>query len=322
MPGLLVGGERRHGVGQHRVVPVLHAGGAGVVGLAGEVEAPPPVRPDLAGQPDGHVAVDEVAALLDVELDEGADAVEVQQAVRRVQPGGADRVGEEDAVAVAQLLRLLPRRGAGDQPRAEAGAPEPRPLLLDEDADADRAVRLEAPGPQRVDGGERGRHAQRAVVRTTVEDRVEVRAGEHALVARARAGGGLPPGDLVADAVGLDDQPARRALLGEPRPQLRLRRRPGLAEVAARGRRSADRCQVAPHLLEVGRRGHAPSPPGSPIAGQRTRPGMSSRIPDDAARWARLAAVTPGYCLYPLGCSGVGTRSNPALQRQGEPAGG
>jgi hypothetical protein len=215
-PGLLVGRERGHGVGQHRVAPVLHAGGAGVVGLARELEAPPSVRPDPAGQSDGHVAVDEVAALLDVELDEGADPVEVHQAARRVQSGGADRVGEEDAVPVAELLRLLPRRGAGDQPRAEAGAPEPRPLLLDEDADADRAVRLEAPGPQGVDGCERGRHAQRAVVRTAVEDRVEVRPGEHPRGVGKRAGRGLPPGDLVADAVGLHDQPARRALLGEP----------------------------------------------------------------------------------------------------------
>ncbi len=48
-PGLLVGGQRGHRVGEHRVVPVLHAGGARVVGLAGEVEAVAPVRPDLAG---------------------------------------------------------------------------------------------------------------------------------------------------------------------------------------------------------------------------------------------------------------------------------
>ena len=79
LPGdacLLVRRERRHRVAQHRVVAVLHARGAGVVRLAGEVEAPATVRPDPARRGDGHVAVHEVAALLDVQLDEGADAVE------------------------------------------------------------------------------------------------------------------------------------------------------------------------------------------------------------------------------------------------------
>ena len=77
-PGLLVRGQRGHRVGEHRVVPVLHPGRAGVVGLAGEVEAVAPVRPDLAGHPDRGAAVDEVAALLDVQLDE-ACPIAVQQ---------------------------------------------------------------------------------------------------------------------------------------------------------------------------------------------------------------------------------------------------
>ena len=51
-PGLLVGGERRHRVGQHRVRAVLHPRRAGVVGLAGDVEAVAPVRPDPARHPD------------------------------------------------------------------------------------------------------------------------------------------------------------------------------------------------------------------------------------------------------------------------------
>ena len=255
-PGLLVGGESGHRVGQHRVAPVLHARRAGVVGLPGEVEAPPAVRPDLAGEADGDVAVDEVAALLDVQLDERADAVQGEQPGRRVEPGVGDRVGEEHPVAVPQLARGVPGRRAGDQARPEAGPAEPRALLLDEHADADRPVGLEAAPPELVDRRQRGDHAQRAVVRASVEDRVEVRPGED-----AGRGGLTPPGDLVADAVRLDGEPAGGALLGEPRPQLGLGRRPGLTEVAARRGRSAHRRQVAPHLLEA----HASSPPSGPI---------------------------------------------------------
>ena len=66
------------------------------------------MRPDLAGQPDGDVAVDEVAALLDVQLDEGADPIEGEQALRGVEAGVGDRVGEEDTVAVAQLRAPRP----------------------------------------------------------------------------------------------------------------------------------------------------------------------------------------------------------------------
>ena len=166
-----------------------------MVGLAGEVEAPAPVRPDLAGQPDGHVAVDQVAALLDVQLDERADAVEVQQAERRVQPGGAHRVGEEHAVAVAQLLRLLPVVAPVASREPRQAQPEPRALLLDEDADADRAGRREPAVPQRVDRRRARNHAERAVERPTVEDRVEVGAGEDA---RRPGAAAPPPGDQVA----------------------------------------------------------------------------------------------------------------------------
>ena len=278
-PGLLAGGEGGHRVGEHRVVPVLHARGAGVVGLPGEVEAPAPVRPDLARQADREVAVDEVAALLDVQLDEGADPIERQQAGGRVEPGVGDRVAEEDTVAVAQLACLGPGRRAGDQARAEAGAAEARALLLDEDADPDRSRGREAAVAQHVDRRQRRHDAQRAVVRTAVEDRVEVRAGEDA---RPRRRLRRPPGDLVADAVGLDGEPARRALLGEPRPQLGLRGGPRLPEVAARRGRPPDRRQVAPHLLEVStgagmRSVHRQRRPRSTHG-----PGKSSRIPDAA----------------------------------------
>ena len=71
--GRLAGGEHRTGEAEHRVLPVVQRGGAGVVGLAGEVESPPAVRPDAGADADRAPAVDQSAALLDVQLDEGAD---------------------------------------------------------------------------------------------------------------------------------------------------------------------------------------------------------------------------------------------------------
>jgi len=67
------GGANDRGQCQHRVVPIDEPGGAGVVGLTEQVEAPPAVRSD--GGADGHraVEVDEPAALLDVQLDEHTD---------------------------------------------------------------------------------------------------------------------------------------------------------------------------------------------------------------------------------------------------------
>ena len=102
-------------------------------------------------------------------------------------------------------------------------------------------------------------HAQRAVVRTPVEHRVEVRPGEHRgrAVVRALTRRRLsPPRDHVADEVGLHRQAARARLLEEPGAQLGLGRGPGLAEVATRRGRAPHRRQVPPHLLEP----HACSP--------------------------------------------------------------
>ena len=71
--GRLAGGQHGGGQPEHRVVAVHQPGGAGVVGLAVEVQPPPAVRPDAAGDADRSAGVDEAAALLDVQLDQGAD---------------------------------------------------------------------------------------------------------------------------------------------------------------------------------------------------------------------------------------------------------
>ena len=176
-PGLLVGGQRRHRVGEHRVVPVLHAGRAGVVRLPGELEPVAPVRPDPAGQPHGHLAVHQVPALLDVQLDEAADARPAGRASPRSTSAIASSSDTPSRSVSDRASR--PRRGPGGQPRPEAGQPEPRPLLLDEHPDPDRDRRRHAAVAEHVDGGQRGHHAERSVVRTAVVDRVQVRPGEH-----------------------------------------------------------------------------------------------------------------------------------------------
>jgi hypothetical protein len=76
------------------------------------------VRPDLAADADGRTSVDEVAALLDVQLDVRRH---VGEQARRPALG---HVAEGHAVAVAQLARLLPGRRPGREPRAQAGDAE------------------------------------------------------------------------------------------------------------------------------------------------------------------------------------------------------
>jgi hypothetical protein len=75
-PGLLV--RRQDGVpeGEHRVVPVGHPGGPGVVALAGQVQPPPPVRPDPGADPDRSVHIGQCPALLHVQLHERTEAGE------------------------------------------------------------------------------------------------------------------------------------------------------------------------------------------------------------------------------------------------------
>ena len=55
---------------------VLHARGPGVVGLPGEVEPPAAMRPARGGDRYCSLAVDQVATLLHVELDERGHVVQ------------------------------------------------------------------------------------------------------------------------------------------------------------------------------------------------------------------------------------------------------
>ena len=131
--GGLAGGQDGARVGQHRVMAVGEAGRAGVVGAAGELQAPAVVRPDRPGDADRRTQRRERAALLHVQFDErrqagkallvGADLGGVEARVRH-------RLGEGDALVVAERPRPFRVHDPGHQPAAKAWNTEPRALFL------------------------------------------------------------------------------------------------------------------------------------------------------------------------------------------------
>ena len=152
-----------------------------MIGPAGEVEAPAAVRPDARGDPDrGTWRLGQRPALFDVQLDEGADAAQqvlVGADQGGVVPGGGHGLGQGDPGAIAQRPRRARVHRTGQQPAAQAGEPEPGPLLLAERGDGDGAGRDAAPVTEQVDGGEPGCHAERAVEGAAVRHRIQVAAG-------------------------------------------------------------------------------------------------------------------------------------------------
>ena len=111
---------------------------------------------------------------------------------------------------------------------------------------------------------------------------------------------GVPPRDRRCRSGPLEPQPAGVGLLGEPGGELALGGGERLAEVAAGGRRPADRRQVGPHLLEVVRHtrlhgvpGRRTPPPHDPrLRRHPGRPGRSStgRSPTPSAHRAPASA--------------------------------
>ena len=89
---------------------------------------------------------------------------------------------------VAQGAGPLGAERAGQQPGAEAGDAEPRPLLLREHGHPEWTRGYETAGAEQVDRRERGDHAERTVVRTAVGDGVEVATGHDAAGQRPAEG--------------------------------------------------------------------------------------------------------------------------------------
>ena len=122
----LPGGEHRGGEGQHRVTPVGEGGRARMVGPAGEVEPPAPVRPDLLADRDRRVQVRQRPSLLDVQFHVGADGREqvvVGPDAVRVVPGRRHRLGQRHPRGVGQR----PGRARARWRRPAAGCPGRRP---------------------------------------------------------------------------------------------------------------------------------------------------------------------------------------------------
>ena len=302
-PGLLVGGQRGHRVGQHRVVPVLHPGGAGVVRLAGEVEAAAAVRPDLAGHADRRVAVDQVAALLDVQLDEAADPV---------QPVGA-------AERRARGRRRSSRRAGVRRRGRAARRPAPGRSSRSPAASRGRPARSATPPPRRTrpprsaGSGAKPRSRSTSIAasaETTPSgpsyappSRTESRCDP---VSTAVPDGSLPPGDGVAVAVVLEHQLAGRALSTNQAWHSRSADAERLPEVPARGGRHSPAPGV-PLALER----HAEESIGSSRRWQadaRRRRRGPSHIRSDVACWApwssprsyAVAAWSAAYADQPV----------------------
>ena len=279
----------------------------------GEVEAVAPVRPDLARHPDRRAPVDQVAALLDVQLDEAADAVQQRRSARPRRrgpsPARRQRVRQRHPVAVAQR-RAPPPRPSRRWPAASRGrparsaSPPPRRTPTPRPA-APARTRARAAG-RRAASAETTPSGPSYAPPSSTESRCEP-----VSTPGPEAPGGAHQADHVADAVGLDRSPraapARRTTRAARSPPRSER----LPEVAAGRRRPPDRREVGPHPLEVVRhaRSHGvpgrrtPPPDGPQLRRRRrsTRPSSTGRS-HNATRapnagfsqgWAFLVLDTP-----------------------------
>ncbi len=197
-----------------RVTPVAHERRARVVALPGEPEAPAAVPEDVRRERDGRPEVDESAPLLDVQLDERADAgqtIRIRTDGGRVDAGGGEHCLQAGAVRIGQRERAFRADGTAQQARPEAGDTEACALLLGEDGDRRRSRRAVPLLLQTHDGVERRDDAERAVEGAAAGDRVEVRARDERIGPRC-----APPCPGVAVPVVLDVEAEALRPLDEP----------------------------------------------------------------------------------------------------------
>ena len=250
------GGVDDVGEAEHGVAAVLDAGGAGVVGLAGDVDAPAAVRPDVGADGDGAGRVGEVVAAV------GASAralpcstcSSTKRPMRRTASSSRPRVsGSRPAPRHASAIET-PSASVSARARSASRAP----VMMREPAQAtpkrapSSSTKLTTPSgtsgstprlAQRVDGREGADDPERAVEGAAVGHGVEVRADDDA---RASCRGHPTSAHWL---------PARSSTRSSPRaahsPANHSRRSwsvagPGVAAVAARRRRRARRARGRP----------------------------------------------------------------------------
>jgi hypothetical protein len=158
-------------------VAVRKIGRSGVVGLAGEVDAPPAVGPDMA--PDGNwgVQIDQTPSLLDVQLDESGDPAKSFRVAAdpfRIATRGSHGVRHADPIGIGQRPGAVGRDRSGDHPRAGACDPESSTFLVHEVDHADRAFGPPTSGVQAIDRRKGADHTERAVKRSAIRHAVQV----------------------------------------------------------------------------------------------------------------------------------------------------
>ena len=299
----------------HRVLAVLQGRRAGVVGLAGDVDAPAPMGPDVAADADGGAAIDEVPALFDVEFDEGANAGEglgVWAEGVGVATGVGEGLGHGDPVAVPEGAGPVGVEHSGEQSGTRAGDPEPRALFVDEVDDGQGPVGAVTPFAEDIDGEQAGDDTEGTIEGPAIGHRIQMRPGDDGLAAGpgsltvAALGRRSPPGPLVADAVFGQGQPTSLRLRREPVPQLQVGAGPGIPAIAPR-LRPPDRLQFRPEaakggsdLNAEGAQRHTPIPPCLPLESHsppRKVPPTLSRRADSRPEYFRAALFKGGRGL-------------------------
>ena len=213
-----------------------------MVGLAGEAEQPPPVRPDRRRDSDRLIDQIESPALLNVQFNVDPDSVGqcgIGAEVRRVTAGAGERLGQRDSVGVAETQCTPRRECAGGQLRPHTRHAEACALFVRECCDSNRFGGDDPAISHDIDGDERRHDSEWSVVRAAVGHRIEVRPGDEGVGRIALPAGRHPPRPEVPVPVFFDGHAAVGGGAGEPLAQRHVGVVPCEAPVAA-GRGATD----------------------------------------------------------------------------------
>ena len=191
------GGHERGG-GEHGVLAAVHRRRARVARATREDDLRAPHAEAAVHRAARRALVVEHGSLLDVQLGVGDRAVELSRGARHLRDGDAvvgQRVGQPDAVRVAQLARGVDVEQPARRRRPEQRVAEARPLLVGPVHQRDGA----AVGLQRPQRLGRRQQAEAAVEPAAVRHAVHVRADHHRLGRLARPPRPDVPGDVAGD---------------------------------------------------------------------------------------------------------------------------